>query len=337
MELLPDHGIDVEVRTLLERDQAEALYQPGFQRKMHALVVAAARRVGEVATARTYDIVMVHREAFPLGPPLFESAVAGTGTPLVFDFDDAIYLPNVSEVNRRFGWLKMPGKTQSVVKRATVVIAGNHELATWARRSNPRVEIIPTTIDTDSYLVPARNDPNRQLCIGWSGSRTTIQHLEALTGVLREVQQKTGVRLKVIGDEDYAIPGASVESSAWSEEGELSELSEIDVGVMPLPDDPWARGKCGLKALQYMALGIATVMSPVGVNREIAGGGAALLASTDAEWREALTRLTEDAGFRLETGARGRQRVEERYSTRTNVQRYADVFTEARELSLRRS
>jgi glycosyltransferase involved in cell wall biosynthesis len=252
--------------------------------------------------------------------------MARTGTPLVYDFDDAIYLANVSEVNRALGWLKMPGRTRRVIERASVVIAGNGELAAWARQFNPRVEVIPTTIDTDRYRVVEREPADRPLCIGWSGSPTTIEYLELLSGVLRDVQAETGVRLRVIGDRNFTIPGASVDSSDWVEESELRDLAEIDIGLMPLPDTEWARGKCGLKALQYMALGIATVTSPVGVNREIAEGGAALLASTDAEWREALIRLTGDRALRVETGARGRRRVEERYSTRVNVDRYVEVL-----------
>jgi glycosyltransferase involved in cell wall biosynthesis len=133
----------------------------------------------------------------------------------------------------------------------------------------------------------------------------------------------------VIGAESFRITGASVETLPWREQSEIQDLSAIDVGLMPLPDDPWARGKCGLKALQYMALGIPTVMSPVGVNREIAAGGAAHLAGGDDEWRAVLTRLIEDPELRAKLGAAGRARVEERYSVRAMLPRYRDSLMRA--------
>src|SRR5262249_6744221 len=152
--------------------------------------------------------------------------------------------------------------------------------------------------------------------VGWSGSHHTAIYLDALAPVLRDLQRETGVRLRVIGDEHFAIPGAEVEALPWREKTELADLAEIDIGLMPMPDDQWARGKCGLKALQYMALGIPAVISPVGVNVEIASDGAALLANGPAEWSDTILRLIQSTERRAELATRGRARVEQRYSVR---------------------
>jgi glycosyltransferase involved in cell wall biosynthesis len=233
--------------------------------------------------------------------------------PYAFDFDDAIYLPAASEANRRLAWLKGAGKARRVAAGASLVVAGNSHLAGWARRHARRVTVIPTTVDTERYQVRGRPVPDR-VCVGWSGSPTTIVHLRLLEPVLARLQREEGIRIRVIGDASYRIDGVEVESLDWRAATELGDLGDIDIGVMPMPDDEWSRGKCGLKALQYMALGIPAVISPVGVNREIAGGGAAILASTQDEWLTALRTLIGDAELRSRVGAAGRARVEERYS-----------------------
>lgn len=322
-------GIFVEVHPLLDPETAKILYRPGFfLQKAWFLVRGALARLQDLLRAGRYDLVFVHREAYPLGYPLIERALSAFGVPYLFDFDDAIYLTNVSAANRFIAPLKFARKTEEIVRHASLVVAGNEHLATWARAFTPRVTVIPTTIDTDLYR-PHRAKEKDTLCVGWSGSVTTIEHLRPLSGVLREIQRQHGVRLRVIGDPSFRIEGAEVESLPWREESELFDLGEIDIGLMPLPDEAWARGKCGLKALQYMGLGIPTLLSPVGVNTEIAEGGAALLASTEEEWHSALERLITDARAREELGRAGRARVEERYSVRANLPKYIEAIQRA--------
>ena len=333
LEPLRDDGFQIEVSTLLDRDGTAQLNQPGHAGGKAALIARAAiKRVRDVARGRSFDLAFVHREAFPLGFPVFERALAALGTPYIFDLDDAIYLPAVGDT-RRFSRLRYPAKTSSIARHARLVTAGNGHLADWAQEYNDDVRLVPTTIDTDLYRpsesTPVNQGENASLCVGWSGSRTTIRYLEPLAPVLREVQQETAVRIRVIGDEGFTIPGAEVEVLPWREETEVTDLSDLDVGLMPLTDDEWARGKCGLKALQYMALGIPAVMSPVGVNVEIARGGAALLASSESEWREAILGLIENRERREQLGRRGRERVEQAYSVRANLPRYREALSAA--------
>lgn len=319
LDRLPARGIEVDVRPLTTGR--------GGSRVATALG-GAVRRFEDLLRSGRYDAVMVHREAFPAGPPLIERAIRRRGIPLIFDFDDAIYLSNVSDANRRLAWMKMPSKVATIAGLSDLVIAGNSVLADWAGARNDNVRVIPTTIDTDLYR-PAPRALDERVCIGWSGSKTTIQHLKTVSDVLREVQAEHGVRLRVVGDASFGIEGAEVEASDWSEDSELADLGEMDIGVMPLPDEDWARGKCGLKALQYMALGIPTVMSPVGVNSEIAEGGAARLAGDRDAWQRTLTELVTDAGERRRLGEAGRERVVERYSTDANEQALVEALKSA--------
>lgn len=334
--LLANRGYAIDVHCLLDSLGDAILKRPGHvPAKVAVILRGASRRLQDLVQARRYDVAFVSREAFPLGPPVVERMLARLGVPYVFDFDDAIWQTNVSEVNRRFARLKFAAKTESIVRRAAVVSAGNDYLAAWARRVNDNVMVVPTTIDTELYQPrPARDrDP---LCIGWSGSATTAPHLAALNGVLRDVQDRHGVRLLVIGPQRFSVPGADVETRPWRADTELEDLSQIDIGVMPLPDDPWARGKCGLKALQYMALGIPTVMSPVGVNEAIAEGAAAVLATSEEQWKDALGDLVADPAMRRRIGATGRRRVEQRYSVQVNVDRYVELLDRAASVDSRR-
>jgi glycosyltransferase involved in cell wall biosynthesis len=326
LDPLRQEGFEIEVRSLMDDDDAAVLARDGhLGGKAAAGTRAAARRLRDVMRGRSYEVALVHREAFPFGYPLIERSLAAFGTPYIYDLDDAIFLPPGGKP--RFSAFRHR-KAEAIARHARLVTAGNEYLAEWAREHNDDVRLIPTTIDTDLYR-PRTATESGPVCVGWSGSHHTAGYLDAIAPVLRELQRETGVRLRVIGDEGYSIPGAEVEALPWREETELEDLAEIDVGLMPMPDDQWARGKCGLKALQYMALEIPAVISPVGVNVEIAEGGAALLASDPAEWKEAIGGLVESAERRRELGERGRERVEQRYSVRANLPRYREVLSAA--------
>jgi glycosyltransferase involved in cell wall biosynthesis len=329
LSLFAESGIEVQVRCLLDAETTKVLYKPGhLKEKISSVLRGALGRVKDVWDARSFDVVFVHREAFPLGYPFVERVLAALGRPYIFDFDDAIYMSNTSEANKLIAPLKYPQKTEVIVKHAALITAGNPFLAEWAKALNPNVMVIPTTIDTDIYQ-PKKPNIDGKICVGWSGSTTTIAHLAPMSGLLRELQKNFGVRLRVIGDPSFRIEGAEVESIPWREETEYQDVQEIDIGIMPLPDEPWARGKCGLKALQYMAAGVATVMSPVGVNVEIASDGAAMLATTMSDWEMTLTALIADPVARSALGAAGRARAEERYSVKANFPLYVEALTKA--------
>lgn len=264
-----------------------------------------------------YDVICVLREVTPLGPAVTPFLWRIFKKKVVFDFDDAVYLKNMSQVNRMVACLKFPSKTKDFARYSGRVIAGNRHLAEYARRYNADVIMIPTPIDTEYFTEEKKDRKTREeIRIGWAGSWTTLPHFYQVQESLREVVNRYSfVKIKVFGTHAAQIPGISLEALDWSRESELEQLRSFDIGIMPLPDDEWSRGKCGFKLLMYMSLGIPTVSSPVGVNTEIVQDGVnGFLASDSQEWIEKLSLLINDPSLRQRIAAAGRKTVEEKYS-----------------------
>jgi glycosyltransferase involved in cell wall biosynthesis len=327
LDLLPAGAIDAEYRPFFSTDAYDWLFRDGRPlRKVAHTGAGMARRLRDLTVSSKFDVVFVHRGALPLGPPFFEQ-LASRRVPVVYEFDDAIFLGDTSPANRMIARLKRPDAVWEIVGRAALTIVGNDWLASKARQFSPRVEVIPTTIDIERYR-PVERPRNVPLRIGWSGSVTTVKHLEAIEGTLRRVLRELPVELVAVGDRSFHLDGLSnVTARDWSPTTELDDLRSFDIGLMPLPDDDWARGKCGLKALQYMALGIPTIASPVGVNTEIISDGHnGLLASTEDEWVEAIGRLVDDEALARRLGSAGRDTVVERYSGQAWAPRFLDAL-----------
>lgn len=329
---LKENGYDYDFSYLISDKDDRIFYTPGnLTDKLLIFLRSFIKRLQDVIKANHYDIIFVQREAFMTGSSFFEKQFARSNAKLVFDFDDAIWNHDVSEGNRRFGWLKDPAKTGKIITLSDLVVAGNRYLADYARRFNNNIIIIPTTIDTREYRpVPVNRAPDK-VVIGWSGSITTIRHFELAMPFLLKLNEKYGDRviIKVIGDGNYKNELLGVCGIPWTMEDEIHELSSFDIGIMPIPDDDWSKGKCGLKGLQYMALEIATVMSPVGVNCEIIEDGVnGFLASGVEEWVEKISRLIDDPALRSQLGKAARRTVEERYSVNSQKEVYLNAFEE---------
>ena len=317
---LREQGIDVTISPFYSDAYFKFVYRPGhFARKVIGAVPLVWKRLRELPEIGQYDLVFLYREAIPAGPPLVERSIARRGVPILYDFDDAIFLPNVSEANQRVSFLKKPERVAEVLKLSRAVVAGNEFLASYARNYNDAVTVIPTAVDTD-YFTPRADvgGPNSPLVIGWIGSPTTFQYLRGLAPTLAEVARSRDFTLRVSGaGERVAFHGLRIEQPAWSLVDEVELFNTCDIGVYPLTDDDWARGKCGFKAIQCMACGVPVVAQAVGVNREIIRDGEnGFLASTPAEWTDKLVRLIDDAPLRARFAEAGRKTIEERYSVR---------------------
>lgn len=325
---LRSEGVEVEFAPLLSAADFETLYERGrVPRKVLAVVRGYRTRLRQLESLRTFDVAYIYREAAFLGPAWVERLVARR-CPIVFDFDDAIYLPATSAANRPARFAKRRGKTAAICRVAQVVTVGNEVLAAFARRHAPRVEVIPTTMDTDVYRVTVR-DANPRPVVGWTGSPTTAGYLQSLAPALRRLRERLDFELRVIGAV-VAIDGIDVTSVPWRAESEAEDLRPIDVGLMPLTDDDWARGKCAAKALQYMALGIPPVVSPVGVNATVVRDGVnGFHAQTDADWVGRIAELLGAPALRARLGAAARRTVEEGYSAQVQVPRLAEVLRRA--------
>ena len=320
------NGYECHLSYLLPEADDRIFYSEGnFIRKVSVVAKSFLRRRKDISKAKEYDIIFIQREAFMTGSVYFEKQLKKTGKKIIFDFDDAVWLPNVSEGNRKYEWLKNPSKTSRLISLADLVIAGNAFLADYANKFNKNVQVIPTTIDTDYHKRKDHVKQDERICIGWTGSHTTIRHFEHAIPVLKKLKEKFGDKIyfKVIGDNAFQNKELCIKGTSWKLENEITELTELDIGIMPLPDDEWTKGKCGLKGLQYMALEIPTVMSRVGVNNAIISDGVnGFLAGNESEWIEKISLLIENPEARKKIGTEARKTVEGNYSVNSRKENY---------------
>ena len=322
------HGVDITYAPFEDPELHQVLYQRGHMgRKLSLVMSAFRRRLTVLGSVRDFDAIYILREAALLGPPIIEGLLKRKGIPIVFDFDDAIFVSYRSPSNGYLSYLKFAGKTKSICRLAAHVMVGNPYLAEYARRFNKNVTVVPTTIDTEKYLMRSERAANEVPVIGWTGSFSTVQHLDTLRGALQKLARRERFRLRVIGTSEYHLEGVEIETIHWRAETEVEDLGPIDIGIMPLPDDKWSKGKCGLKALQFMAVGIPVVCSPVGVNTVIIQDGQnGLLAATEDEWIEKLSQLMRRPELRERLGKAGRATVEQTYSAAAQAPRVREIF-----------
>ena len=327
-------GVEVDVSPLLGRRYVESLYE-ARRAPLLDLVAAAFKRVGRLLRTGRYDLIWLEKEVFPFAPALVESLLAITSIPLVVDYDDAIF-HNYDLHRSSIVRFLLAKKIDRVMRSATLVLAGNEYLASRAREVGaPWVVVLPTVVDLHRYPWPANPTPSESDTqrIGWIGSPSTQDYLLPIASALSAVCAATKARVRLIGArQTLRLPGLSPEVVSWSEGSEVDELAKCDIGIMPLTNDPWSRGKCGLKLIQYMACGLPVVASPVGVNSEIVEPDVSgYLAETEQEWIAALRTLALDRALRVKMGAAGRARVEQRYSLQMALPTLVGLLAEARE------
>lgn len=334
LPLIRERGISYKLRPFVGRRFYKILYLQGnYIKKILLFILATVLRVTDVFRAISYDLIFIHREAYPIGPAVFEKIFHYMGKPIIYDFDDAIFLSNTSETNTYIERLKNPDKISSIISMSSAVIAGNRYLYDFAVKYNKNVFIIPSSIDTDKYTPVADRGEgaNKDIVIGWVGSITTRKFVYGIEDALSELEKKyDNIIFKIIGGGFYSKKVKKVFNIEWSLETEKEYLKTFDIGIMPMSDDAWTRGKCGFKAILYMASGIPTVCSPVGANAEIVQDGVnGFWATTKEEWVDKLSRLIEDKDLRLKMGARARVTAETKYSVKANAPVFLNVITSA--------
>jgi len=303
-----------------------SLASPGLLHKTLALLWACMKRIVSLWTAWRSDLVYLCLEIMPVGPPLLEWVIVHIlRRPIVYDIDDLIYLKKPGSRDFLPMFINRKWKVTSIMKMSRHVIVCTPHLEKVARSGNPHVTRISSTIDTMKYQPRTCYEVSR-VTVGWSGSFSTSPYLHLLDNVFRVLQQRHGVAIRVIGDPSFVIPNVEVEALPWRLESEVEDLLRIDIGVYPLPFEEWVLGKSGLKALQYMGLGIPTVLTPVGANLEIVTHGKnGFFAEKMEEWIDVLTKLIHDTALREAIGKAGRKTVEERYSVDRNWPLYLGV------------
>jgi glycosyltransferase involved in cell wall biosynthesis len=329
---LEENGFECTLSPLISEKDDKVFYSKGnYISKFIILLKSFIVRGKDAIAADKYDIIFINREALMTKHIFFERMFARSKAKLVFDFDDSIWIQNVSDANKKLSWLKDASKTSKIIKLCDMVFAGNQYLADYASNFNNNIKIVPTTIDTEEYQKIRVEKDRNKICIGWSGSFSTVEHFKVALPFLEKIKEKykDKVTFRVIGDNTYVNEELNIKGLAWKKNTEIEDLSFIDIGIMPLPDDEWAKGKCGLKGLQYMALGIPTIMSPVGVNKDIIQDGKnGFLASGNEEWVEKISKLIESAELRNQMGEAGRKTVVENFSIDAQKENYLKFFRE---------
>ena len=325
---LAEAGISVDYAPLFSNDHVHRLVL-GRRPSPVATAAAYARRLGTLLGTRRYDALWVYCELFPYLPGLFERLAGWTGKPVIFDIDDAIF-HYYDASSRPFVRLLLGGKLEPLLKSAAACICGNPYLRDYAARFCDRSMVLPTVVDTSVYRPVSRPD-DKAVIIGWIGSPTTWQNVRPLLPLLSELAAEGRVRVRAVGAGVNAEADRfeGLELVDWSEESEVAEVQRMDVGIMPLFDRPFERGKSGYKLIQYMACGLPVVASPVGVNSDIVREGEiGFLANSREQWGKALRTLIGDRELRARMGQAGRARAEADYSLASQAPRLIEVFRE---------
>ncbi|MCG8322230.1 MAG: glycosyltransferase family 4 protein [Cytophagales bacterium] len=325
--------IRYDIAPFLDEATWKILYQRGkFKSKLWGIIKSLIKRKFLVLFGLfEYDYVFIHREAAPVGPPVFEWWIAKVlKKKIIYDFDDAIWLPNTSQTNRLAARLKWHNKVGSICKWSYKISAGNDYLFDYAGQFNKNVVLNPTTIDTENLHNPVLYPQPKKLgkpVIGWTGTHSTLPYLKMLVPILQKLEKQFYFTFLIISNQPPDLPLKSIEFLPWNKETEIEDLLKIDIGVMPLSEDQWSKGKCGFKALQYLSLNIPALVSPVGVNSKIVRHGEnGFLCATEAEWNENLKKLLVDIDLRQRLGRKGRKDIILNYSVLANRDNFMHLY-----------
>ena len=306
-------GIQVEMAPLFSDAYVRGL-QTGHRSVLEAARAYAGRTL-DLRRAGGFDLLWIEKEALPWLPARLERALLAGAVPFVLDYDDAVFH---AYDQHRSPWVRqlLAGKHPALMRRAALVLVGNDYLASFAREAGARrVEMVPTVIDLERYRAPdvARRPAGALPCVGWIGQRATAAFLSPLAPTFQRLAAEGHARFTAVGI-DAASLGLPMASIPWTEDTEVESISGFDIGIMPLVDEPFERGKCGYKLIQYMACGLPVVASPVGVNSQIVEHGVnGFLAETPEQWEDALRTLAGDPALRARMGQAGRRKVEQQF------------------------
>jgi L-malate glycosyltransferase len=325
---LSQRGFEIRVTPFFLPFFYKDLYKRGgFFKKLMGVLLGYVRRTLTLFRLPFYDGIYVSLNVTPLFGNFYEAAFRYLSKAVVYDIDDLVFLCRTSDQNSIVSKLRKPSKYFFLMARADHVITCTPHLDSIVKKYNPKTTDISSTVDTAVYIPSPRLEKNEVLVLGWSGSHSTSPYLKILHRTLVRLKEVHNFELLVIGDPNFSLDGLSISTLPWRAETEVADLALIDIGLYPLPDDEWVLGKSGLKAIQYMALGIPTVATAIGANfRVIEDGVSGILVSTEDEWYQALKRLIENPWLRQKIGLAARARVEERFSVHANADTYLNIF-----------
>ena len=275
-----------------------------------------ASHLKRLITAAKYNLIYIEGELLPYAHWIIERGLLNKLSPFVIDYDDATYV-HYREHSSILARFLGKNKIEHLVSLAQGVIAANPIVAKYVHAYNHNVWFIPDGIDLQRYGTPKRHD--QQIgppVIGWLGTPVTSRYIKTIENVLTTVVDRTGARIRVVGDPGFSLTQVNVETLPWSNDNEVADIKSFDIGIMPLDTTAFSQGKSGYKLLQYMGSGLPVVASPVGINEQIVRHNQnGFLATTNEEWIQALIRLIESAKMRSEFCQVGYRDIQLTYST----------------------
>jgi len=327
---LEEAGIEYKLAPFMDEATWEILYKGGSSlQKAFGIIRGYLKRIKTVLfDVHKYDYIFVHREAAPVGPPLFEWLIAKLWRKkMIYDFDDAIWIPNTSSENKIAAWFKCFWKVTYICKWAYKVAAGNDYLRRYASQYNKNAHRVPTCVDVERMHNKLKEHKEGKTVVGWTGSQSTLFYLDMLLPVLQQLQDELYFTFLVIANKNPHLTLQNFQFLTWNESTEIEDLLKMDIGLMPLQADAWSEGKCGFKLIQYLSLSIPAIASPVGVNTEIIESGInGFIAHNEKEWKDCLRKLISDAVLRQSLGKNGRNKIAARYSIQSQKENFLNLF-----------
>lgn len=324
---LRDAGWEVDFYPFEDDRLHEILYESGRSfEKASRLLSCYIRQLRRVMRGLPCEVLFLSREASLIGPAILERLAMRSGTPVIYDLDDPVFVPYRSPMNGLFSLLKFSHKTHTLFRMSDHIITINRLIADYATRYNPSVSVIPNCVDVESYR-PATKSQDGPIRMVWMGSHSTMSNLAEIAPTLHRLQSTHKVPLIVVGSGDIELPGVELEMRTWSVETEIADLQAGDIGLVPLPDLPWNPWKFFFKTVQYMALGMPVVARRMGSNTEIIEDGVnGFLVETSEEWYQRLRTLVTDNELRQRMGNAARATIVERFSTQVQMPRMVSIF-----------
>lgn len=329
---LKSRNIEHDVQPFWDSATWNILYQKGhWFAKIWGIIKGFWKRVLLLFSIGKYDFVFIHRASAPLGPAFYEWLLAKIfRKKIIYDFDDAIWIPNFSEHNEFLNFLKFYSKVGKICSYSYKIACGNNYIAEFAKKNNSNSPVIinPTTIDTENYHNKIKNQDTKRFVIGWTGTHTTLWHLFLIAPVIKELEERNDFDFIVIAEEKPKVELKSLKFIPWNKNTEIDDLLQFNIGVMPMFDNAFTRGKCGFKALQYMALGMPALVSPVGVNTEIVDNGVnGFICKSNEDWKKNILLLMNDVELRKKMGVAAREKIIKKYSVLSNTENFLNLFT----------
>jgi glycosyltransferase involved in cell wall biosynthesis len=331
-ETLIKNNCTYQVQSFLSITGWQILYKPGrLFNKAWIIFSGFLKRLFILSRLSSFDYVFIHREAAPVGPPVLEWLIAKIfRKKIIYDFDDAIWLTDKVKEGVLEKIIRWRSKVSSISRWSYKVSCGNEYLCDYARKYNQHIVLNPTTIDTVGLHIPTiEKKSTNNIVVGWTGSHSTLKYLTGVESALHYLEKKYPLlQILIIADQKPDLALRSLIFLPWNKETETADLAMADIGIMPLPDDEWAKGKCGFKALQYMSMEIPTIVSPVGVNTKIVEPGVnGFFATTQEEWITTIDLLINDSTLRQRLGENGRKKVVDSYSVDSNASTFLSLFS----------